>query len=196
MSDPQTYTFWQLVRADIEATQSPYFRLFGPYKFWTRALAKLAFSPNVRVVIMYRIAHELAKRSRWQWLALLIRSRGIKVSGCEINPFAVIGPGLYVVHSPGVGIGAYVTIGANCRLHLGSVVGPPRIDKGMGQPTVIGDNVFIGTHAVVPGGITVGDGAVIGANVVVMRDVEPHTILSVSPPKQVGQRSPDDPPAA
>jgi serine acetyltransferase len=117
--------FWQLVRADVQATTHANFKLYSDTRFWLRAMAKLVVSPNVRAVLTYRIAHELAKK-RLLPLALLLRSRGIRTSGAELNPLARIGPGLYLVHSIGVGIGAYVVIGANCKIHLGVVIGPRR----------------------------------------------------------------------
>ena len=179
----------QLIRSDIEITTHQNFRLYSPVQFWVRALAKLVLSPNVRVVLLYRIAHALA-RKRLHWPAMILRNRGIRMSGAEINPLAVIGPGLYLAHGVGVGIGAYVRIGKNCRLHLGSVVGPQPMGTEGPQFTVIGDNVQIGTHAVIIGGVTIGDGAIIGANAVVMRDVEPYTVVSASPARAVGSRVP------
>jgi serine O-acetyltransferase len=186
---PAELTFRQLVRADIEATTHPNFRLYSNRRFWLRSFAKLLFSPNVRVVITYRIGHALAERGLLP-LALILRTRGIRKSGAELNPLAKIGPGLYLAHSIGVGVGAYVEIGANCTLHLGSVIGPQTHGGGGPQRTVIGNDVFIGTHAVVVGGVTIGDGAVIGANAVVLRDVEPYTVVSASPARSVGQRQP------
>lgn len=181
------------VRADIEATTHEAFRsYYSPMHFWARALAKLVVSANVRVVVIYRVAHALARR-RMLPVALLLREWGIKSSGAELNPLATIGPGLYLVHSVGVGIGAYVTIGRNCRVHLGAVIGPQPVGKGSPQRTVIGDNVSIGTHAVIIGGVTVGDGAAIGANAVVMRDVAPYTVVSAMPAKVIGRIAPDQP---
>ncbi|MFN2560833.1 MAG: serine O-acetyltransferase [Jatrophihabitans sp.] len=178
----------KLVRADIEATTHPNFRRYSTGRFWRRAFFKLLFSPNVRVVITYRVGHWLAQHGLLP-VALILRTHGIRKSGAELNPLAKIGPGLYLAHSVGVGVGAYVEIGANCTLHLGSVIGPQTHGGGGPQRTVIGDDVFIGTHAVVVGGVTIGDGAVIGANAVVMRDVEPYTVVSASPARTVGQRS-------
>ncbi len=135
---------------------------------------------------MYRIAHELTRRGHLS-AGFLLRARGIRVSGAEINPYAVIGPGLYLAHSVGVGIGSHVTIGRNCRMYLGAVVGPHATGTDEVRFTTIGDDVTIGTHAVVLAGVKIGDGAVIGANAVVMRDVEPYTVVSASPAKVVGQ---------
>jgi len=181
---------WELLRADIESTTHANFRLYSPQRFWARALVKAIVSPNVRAVVMYRIANALARR-RVMWLALLIRARSMRTTGAEINPLATIGPGLYLAHAVGVGVGAYVTIGSNCRLHLGSVIGPQSGSGAQPQYTTIGDDVYIGTHAVVVGGVTIGDGAVIGANALVLRDVAPYTVVSASPARVVGKRDED-----
>jgi serine O-acetyltransferase len=186
-------SLFQLIRADIEATTHENFRTYySPLRFWARAVVKLIVSANVRVVVTYRIAHALAER-RLLPLALILREWGIRSSGAELNPLATIGPGLYIAHSVGVGVGAHVTIGANCRLYLGAVIGPQRTG-GVAEPTVIGDGVTIGTHAVVIGGVTVGDGAIIGANATVMRDVEPYAVISSSPGRVVGTRPRDEAP--
>lgn len=187
--NPDELTFLQLVRADIEATTHENFRTYySPARFWARAVVKLIVSANVRVVVMYRIGHVLAGKGLLP-LALLIRSRGIKSSGAELNPLATVGPGLYLAHSVGAGFGAFVTIGRNCTLHLGSVIGVQPLDTGgERRHTVIGNDVFVGTHAVIVGGVTIGDGAVIGANAVVVRDVEAYTVISAAPARAVWKR--------
>lgn len=182
-----------LIRSDIEATTHPNFRLYSPARFWARAAVKTLFSANVRAVIVFRVAHALATRGMLP-VALLMRSHTIRVSGAELNPLASIGPGLYLAHSVGVGIGARVVIGANCKIHLGVVIGPQPMDQSEPRYTVIGDNVFIGTHAVVVGGVTIGDGAVIGANALVARDVAPYTVVSAAPARVVGTRDPSEAP--
>ena len=185
-------TLFELMRSDVEVTTSPNFRLYSNARFWSRALAKLVVSANVRVVLTYRIAHALVGRG-WLPLALLLRARGLKKSGAEINPQAKIGPGLYVVHSPGVVIGAFVEMGARCTVFHGATIGPQRgKNTGSWDYTKVGDNVTIGTHAVIMGGVTVGDGAVIGANAVVTRDVSPYEIVAGVPAVVVGQNRPED----
>lgn len=180
-----------LIRADIQAANPNFAHLTGA-RFWMRALAKTCVSANVRVVLMYRFAHVLATHGL-RPLALLIRSRGIRISGAEINPEAEIGPGLYLAHSVGAGIGSYVRIGRNCRLHLGAVIGPQPSGHSEPQYVTIGDDVYVGTHAVVVGGVTIGDGATIGANAVVMRDIPPRAIVAGSPGRVVGERNASDP---
>lgn len=53
------------------------------------------------------------------------------------------------------------------------------------KPTLIGNDVWIGCNAVVMGGVTVGDGAVIGAGAVVTKDVEPYSVVVGVPARHI-----------
>lgn len=55
---------------------------------------------------------------------------------------------------------------------------------------VIGNDVWVGTRAIILHGVTIGDGAVIGAGSVVTRDVEPFTIVAGSPARAIRRRFP------
>jgi chloramphenicol O-acetyltransferase type B len=61
-----------------------------------------------------------------------------------------------------------------------------------GGDTVIGNDVWIGSEAIVMPGITVGHGAVIGTRALVTRDVEPYTIVGGNPAKPIRKRFSDD----
>lgn len=54
--------------------------------------------------------------------------------------------------------------------------------------TQIGNDVWIGSNAVIQAGVTVGDGAVIGASAVVTRDVEPYSVVAGVPARVIGSR--------
>ena len=86
-----------------------------------------------------------------------------------------IGGGLYIQHGFATMISAQA-IGEDCWINQQVTIG----HTGSGCP-VIGDNVMITCGAKVLGGITVGDGAVIGANAVVIRDVEPGATMGGVP---------------
>ena len=54
-------------------------------------------------------------------------------------------------------------------------------------PVIIGRNVWIGEKATILGGVTIGDGAVIGANSVVTKDVPPYSVVAGMPAKVIKQ---------
>lgn len=63
------------------------------------------------------------------------------------------------------------------------------VEQGHDHPGLrIGNDVFVGAHSVILAGVTVGDGAVIGAGTVVIRDVVPYSIVAGVPAKVVGER--------
>ena len=57
---------------------------------------------------------------------------------------------------------------------------------------VIGNDVWIGYEAVVMAGVTIGDGAIIGARAVVTKDVPPYTIVGGVPAREIRRRFSDD----
>lgn len=56
------------------------------------------------------------------------------------------------------------------------------------KKTVIGNDVWIGINVIIPGGVTIGNGAIIAANSVVVKDVEPYTIVGGVPAKVIKNR--------
>ena len=60
------------------------------------------------------------------------------------------------------------------------------------RDTIIGNDVWFGTNAVIMPGVTIGDGAIIGAYSVVTRDVEPYSIVAGNPNKLIRKRFSDD----
>lgn len=56
------------------------------------------------------------------------------------------------------------------------------------SPTRIGNDVWIGVRAAIRDGVTVGDGAIIGAGSVVVKDIPPYTIWGGVPARQIRQR--------
>lgn len=91
-----------------------------------------------------------------------------------------IGGGLFVQHGFATMVAAE-SIGENCWINQQVTVGY----NGSGPAPVIGDNVMITSGAKVLGSITVGDGAVIGANAVVIRDVEPGAVMGGVPARRI-----------
>lgn len=58
--------------------------------------------------------------------------------------------------------------------------------------TVVGNDVWIGSEAMIMPGVTIGDGAVIGSRALVTKDVAPYTIVGGNPAKSIKKRFSDD----
>ncbi len=84
----------------------------------------------------------------------------------------------------GVVIHKDAVIGKNCRIGTGVVLGSRNPDT---KAPVIGDSVYLGTGAKVLGGVSVGNGAIVGANAVVISNVPPHSIVVGTPARIVKQ---------
>ncbi len=90
--------------------------------------------------------------------------------GIDLARETKVGPGLYIGHFSGIVVTAGATIGRNCNLSQNVTIGVPAVMSKNDYP-VIGDNVYIGSGAVILGGIKIGDNVAIGANSVVTHDI-------------------------
>lgn len=85
-------------------------------------------------------------------------------------------------------IGADVSIGPEASiLTLGHEPRSP-VFADRGGPVVIGDRAWIGFRAIVLPGVSIGEGAVVGAGSVVTRDVDPYQIVAGNPARVIGER--------
>ncbi|MGL5352292.1 MAG: serine O-acetyltransferase EpsC [Clostridium sp.] len=125
--------------------------------------------PSIHVMIAYRLAHKLFQ-CKLYFLARLISQMARFFTGIEIHPGATIGKGLFIDHGMGVVIGETSIIGDNVLLYHGVTLGGTGKGVGKRHPT-LEDNVVVGAGSKVLGPITVGAGAKIGANSVVVKDV-------------------------
>jgi serine O-acetyltransferase len=125
--------------------------------------------PGFHAMLFHRLSHRL-----WQlglkWLARLISHFGRWLTGIEIHPGATIGRRFFIDHGMGVVIGETSVIGDECTLYHGVTLGGTSWDKGKRHPT-LGNGVVIGAGAKVLGPIVLGEGARVGSNAVVVKDV-------------------------
>ena len=152
--------------------------------------------PGVQAILAYRLACRL-RRSGVPLLPFAVSYVSRAVTGIEIHPDAKIGPGIFIDHGSGVVIGETAEIGENVTLYQGVTLGGTGFQSGKRHPT-IEDNVTIGSGAKLLGPITVGHGAKIGANTVVVEDVPPRSTVVGNPghPVKVDGRKLTDGPDA
>ncbi|MCW2997109.1 MAG: serine O-acetyltransferase [Solirubrobacterales bacterium] len=155
----------------------------------------LAAWPGVHALLAHRVAHALhsahvpvVPRS----IAYVTRA----ITGIEIHPAARIADGLFIDHGMGVVIGETAEIGRNVTLYQGVTLGGTGFATGKRHPTVQ-DNVTVGSGAKLLGPITVGHGAKVGANTVVITDVPPNSTVVGNPghPVRIDGRRPEGPDA-
>jgi serine O-acetyltransferase len=139
----------------------------------------LATWPGIHAVLAYRVAHAL-KAAGIPLLPRLISMLARAVTGIEIHPSATIGAGLFIDHGAGVVIGETASVGDDVTLYQGVTLGGTGFARGKRHPTVQ-DNVTIGSGAKLLGPITIGHGAKIGANSVVITDVPPNSTVVGNP---------------
>ncbi|MBD3688880.1 serine O-acetyltransferase [Nanchangia anserum] len=143
--------------------------------------------PGVHAVWCYRLAHCLWQRGH-RLSARIISAWARVGSGVDIHPAARLGRRLFIDHANGVVIGATTEVGDDCVLFHQVTLGGVAMTPGKRHPT-LGDRVMVGAGAKVLGPITVGSGAKIAANAVVVKDV-PEGCVAIGVPAQLKQTTP------
>jgi len=139
--------------------------------------------PGLHALLWHRwLPHRLWGRGM-RWLARWLAHWGRWATGIEIHPGASIGRRVFIDHGMGVVIGETAEIGDDCTLYHGVTLGGTSWNKGKRHPT-LGRNVVIGAGAKILGPIHIGDGAKIGSNAVVVRDV-PAAATAVGIPARI-----------
>ena len=179
------------VRADVRAARER-----DPASKGVSTFEILSGWAGVQALLAHRVAHALLEAGvpiAPRAIAYLSRA----ITGVEIHPAARIGDEFFIDHGSGVVIGETAEIGDRVTLYQGVTLGGTGFQPGKRHPTV-GDNVTIGSGAKLLGPISVGDGAKIGANTVVVEDVRRRQPRASSAGRRSAGRRPGhrlDPPA-
>ena len=163
--------FFSTIREDIRT-------VFSKDPAARSTLEVVLLYPGLHAVWSYRLSHSLWTH-KMRLLARMVSEWARLFTGIEIHPGARIGRRFFIDHGMGVVIGETSDIGDDVLMYQGVVLGGTAIEKAKRHPT-IGNNVVIGAAAVLLGPITIGDGARVGANSVVVRSVPPGvTVVGV-----------------
>jgi len=143
--------------------------------------------PGLHALIFHRVSHWLWGHGL-KWLARLNSHFARWLTGIEIHPGATIGRRFFIDHGMGVVIGETAVIHDDCTLYHGVTLGGTSWNKGKRHPT-LERGVVIGAGAKVLGPITLGEGAKVGSNAVVVRDVPARSTAVGIPARIVEDRS-------
>ena len=139
--------------------------------------------PGLHAIWLHRISHFLWS-SGLKWIARLLSVFARWLTGIEIHPGAKIGRRVFLDHGLGIVIGETTEIGDDCTIYQGVTLGGTSLYKGVKRHPTLGKDVVVSAGAKVLGGFTVGDGARIGSNAVVLKEI-PAGATAVGIPARV-----------
>lgn len=153
----------------------------------------LFFAYGLHALVIFRIGKAIRSSLLHWWSAPLyypcicfyemLRFASEKLYGIYIDPLAEIGDGFYIGHFGDIRIGSCI-IGKDCSIHQMASIGIYP-DDGSHLKTVLGDNVWIGGHANVHKGVTIGSGATIVVCSEVVSDVKPGLMVMGKPARTI-----------
>lgn len=146
--------------------------------------------PGVHALLFHRAAHWLWKRN-FKLLGRFISATSRFLTGIEIHPAAQIGERFFIDHGMGVVIGETARIGTDVTMYHGVTLGGTSLLRGIRHPQV-GNDVIIGAGAQLLGPIYVGNGARIGSNAVVVKDVDAGATMVGIPARPVVEKIHED----
>lgn len=141
-------------------------------------------SRRLRLMVLRPWLNNLGQNCGVQLHCRFLHGPGVQLGDrCVINHGCLLDGRRFPIY-----VGADVSIGPEAAiLTLGHDPHSPHFAD-RGGPVSIGDHVWIGFRAIVLPGVSIGEGAVVGAGAVVSRDVPPFTIVAGNPARQIGSR--------
>jgi serine O-acetyltransferase len=139
--------------------------------------------PGLHALWLHRIAHWCWTHGL-RWLGRFVSHFSRWLTGIEIHPGAGVGRRVFIDHGMGIVIGETAEIGDECTIYQGVTLGGTSLTKGAKRHPTLGRGVIVGAGAKVLGGFTVGDGARVGSNAVVVKEV-PAGATAVGNPARI-----------
>jgi serine O-acetyltransferase len=128
--------------------------------------------PGIHALVLHRLANRLW-RAQWFTAARWVSHLSRFLTGIEIHPGATLGRRVFIDHGMGVVIGETAEIGDDCTIYQGVTLGGTSLARGAKRHPTLERGVVVGAGAKVLGPFTVGEGARIGSNSVVVKEVPP-----------------------
>jgi serine O-acetyltransferase len=171
------------IRADAE-------RYLGPRASrWTSVVKLAIWDAGFFSCVIFRAQAFSFQHGRLA-TATILRRLNLLITGADFVSGCDIGPGLLIRHPVGIVVGAGAVVGSHCTMLQQVTLGEADVSgRDPGHYPVVGDDVILGTGAKILGGIRIGDGAVVGANAVVTKDVGDFHVVVGVPAKSIGTAS-------
>lgn len=155
-------TLWQQIKEDI-------YCVFDRDPAARNIFEIITTYPGVQAVQWHRVSHWFWTH-KLKWIARFLSTISRWLTGIEIHPAVKIGRRFFIDHGMGVVIGETAEIGDDCTLYHGVTLGGTSWKEGKRHPT-LANNVVVGAGAKVLGPIYLHEGARVGSNAVVVKDV-------------------------
>lgn len=146
-----------------------------------RLLKVAATTPGVHLASAYRLGHAARGRLGLPGRAIgaALFWAGRHLYGCSIAPTARLYGGLVMPHPQGIVVGGGVVVGPRAWIFQNVTIGGTPGREGLPR---VGADARIYPGAVIAGPVAIGDGCVVGANAVVVRDLPPRTLARAPAP--------------
>ena len=145
--------------------------------------------PGLHALVLHRRAHWCWTHGL-RWAGRFISHVARFLTGIEIHPGATIGRRVFIDHGMGLVVGETAEVGDECTLYHGVTLGGTSLAKGAKRHPTLGKGVIVAAGAKVLGGFTVGDGARVGSNAVLLQPVPPGA-TAVGIPARIVVKSAD-----
>ena len=164
-------TLWQEIKEDV-------YCVFDRDPAARNVFEIVTSYPGVQAIQWHRLSHWFWNK-KLKWFARFLSTISRWLTGIEIHPAVKIGRRLFIDHGMGLVIGETAEIGDDCTLYHGVTLGGTSWKKGKRHPT-LANNVIVGAGAKVLGPIYIHEGARVGSNAVVVKDVAAaETVIGV-----------------
>ena len=177
---PAPPSLWAMIREDVACVKARDPAARFTLEIW------LTY-PGVHAIVWHRIANRLWRRGH-RFAGRFVSWLGRFLTNVDIHPGATVGRRFFIDHGAGVVVGETAEIGDDVTLYHGVTLGGVSWRPGKRHPT-LENGVLVGAGAKILGPITIGAGARIGANSVVIEDVPPEMTVVGIPGRIV--RSPE-----
>ena len=144
--------------------------------------------PGLHALAIHRISHSLWINN-FRWPARFLSHISRWLTGIEIHPGAKMGRRVFIDHGMGIVIGETAEVGDDCTIYQGVTLGGTSLTRGEKRHPTLENGVIVGGGAKVLGGFTIGAGAKIGSNAVVIKPVPAGATAVGNPAHIVGSKT-------